>query len=953
MSADPQEEPEHRGRLAMSSFLLMARGRLDAQMPVEALADPTSAEALSAAAGALEALSSSVVPVDEPMPMAMAVAAEESTTDDEELQQFSMVKLEPMMGAPEGSVAMELVYEDVVSFLFNLAREQNTQQLHKGMRTVRKARNADELLPRLLTAEDETGLTLLMIGVRGNDRVLCNMLLDAGADVNFKTVRGCFLVDFHATMPRGLVLEDFGAEPTPVDARRPPTAEVLHVDALIDAVRVLARGAGAGVQEPETTAVQCPDGPNAAPTQAAAAEYRAVPAAVSDPCVTSSTCCLVVAASMHLASWYLADSAMEFLVHNISHSDLVVELSWLREDGAAAGSNGATVPTASQPVASVDVDGASVPLSVLGRPKFSLFQQTSQHILERVQQLRHPKRETKQPTHAAAVLSVPDGPETPSLLHPTLLGISSTPGEAWTARCQDTQSSIGFNLADAPIPISKEELLTDFQLRGEVETTRLVEKHWDRVGITAVYFPLVALLLPKWTQVLNEFQSEGSRQLMYLISGAGIPRNVEHSHSGNSTEITAQLIVLFVHQYYPHMTAIQVHSGSNIFRFDDNVQFMTRELRPLLEAHRETLVDRCGEAWKSHFHVTIAYADGPPARLSALNASLRMYRPSYLHIWQLKTFWHQRKLSMADVDFHSFENIEASPLVAPGKADALTQMIVREMRKFRDQFLSAEGEGEVAGFWLRKSRKPVLAVLLIEKPAADIGGRPTIVVQRGMNCEVSMPTGSLCAERNAIGSALASDPTLTRRALKMIAVLGLNLTAGGAGSSVTSPTASEDTGDDAKKKEPSHGAKATSTSTATAELVGPTNPQVLPVRVRPASVQSSLSSAAVNHSTPAQRRADAIGTGRGRGRGRGKRELETKNANLTSPRKPKRPRTFSFDEVAVEEMMRASAPPDRNPLAPCGACKEWLVKIAEANPSFRVVTFENSRCRNIYINQLM
>eukprot|EP00644_Phytophthora_capsici_P007082 jgi/Phyca11/546634/estExt2_Genewise1Plus.C_PHYCAscaffold_220056 len=318
------------------------------------------------------------------------------------------------------------------------------------------------------------------------------------------------------------------------------------------------------------------------------------------------------------------------------------------------------------------------------------------------------------------------------------------------------------------------------------------------------------------------------------------------------------------------MTAIQVHSGSNIFRFDDNVQFMTRELRPLLEAHRETLVDRCGEAWKSHFHVTIAYSDGPPARLSALNASLRMYRPSYLHIWQLKTFWHERKLSMADVDFHSFENIEASPLVAPSKADAMTQMIVREMRLFRDQFLAAEGEGEVAGFWLRKSRKPVLAVLLIEKPAAVPSERPTIVVQRGMNCEVSMPTGSLCAERNAIGSALASDPTLTRRALKMIAVLGLNLTAG-----------------------------------------------------------------------------------KGRGRGREKRGLETKNANLTSPRKPKRPRTFSIDEVAVDEITRAGGPSDRNPLAPCGACKEWLVKIAEANPSFRVVTFENSRCRNVYINQLM
>ncbi|KAE8880951.1 hypothetical protein PF010_g9813 [Phytophthora fragariae] len=642
------------------------------------------------------------------------------------------------------------------------------------------------------------------------------------------------------------------------------------------------------------------------------------------------------------------DSSMEFLVHNISHSDLVVELSWLRADGSTSSSNGPSVPTAQQGVATVDVDGAAVPLSVLGRPKFSLFQQTSQQILERVQQLRHPKRDA---THAAAVLSVP---ESPSLLHPSLLDIS-TPGERWKARCQETASPIGFNLADAPIPISNDELLRDFQLRGEVETTRLVERHWDRVGITAVYFPLVALLLPKWTQVLKEFQSEGSRQLVYLISGAGIPRNVQHSRSGNSTEITAQLIALFVHQYYPHMTAIQVHSGSNIFRFDDNVQFMTRELRPLLEAHRETLVDRCGEAWKSHFHVTIAYADGPPARLSALNASLRMYRPSYLHIWQLKTFWHQRKLSMADVDFHSFENIEASPLVAPSKADAMTQMIVREMRLFRDQFLAAEGDGEVASFWLRKSRKPVLAVLLIEKPAAVVGERPTIEVQRGMNCEVSMPTGSLCAERNAISSALASDPTLSRRALKMIAVLGLNLTAEGPSSNVTSPTVSEIRGSDREgptikgngKTEPSDAVatfdKPTSTSAepgTTAELVA----QPLTVQIRPADVQSSAATSS------GQAARGIVG---GAGRGRGKRGLENKNVNLTSPRKPKRPRTFSMDEVAVDEMMRASGPPDRNPLAPCGACKEWLVKIAEANPSFRVVTFENSRCRNVYINQLM
>jgi hypothetical protein len=41
--------------------------------------------------------------------------------------------------------------------------------------------------------------------------------------------------------------------------------------------------------------------------------------------------------------------------------------------------------------------------------------------------------------------------------------------------------------------------------------------------------------------------------------------------------------------------------------------------------------------------------------------------------------------------------------------------------------------------------------------------------------EVSMPTGSLCAERNVIGTALAENPSLKREHLKMIAVLAVKL----------------------------------------------------------------------------------------------------------------------------------------------------------------------------------
>lgn len=41
---------------------------------------------------------------------------------------------------------------------------------------------------------------------------------------------------------------------------------------------------------------------------------------------------------------------------------------------------------------------------------------------------------------------------------------------------------------------------------------------------------------------------------------------------------------------------------------------------------------------------------------------------------------------------------------------------------------------------------------------------------------------------------------------------------------------------------------------------------------------------------------------------------------------------------------------DINPLAPCGACNEWLKKIAESNPYFQIITFTDANCRGIYIS---
>jgi hypothetical protein len=100
-------------------------------------------------------------------------------------------------------------------------------------------------------------------------------------------------------------------------------------------------------------------------------------------------------------------------------------------------------------------------------------------------------------------------------------------------------------------------------------------------------------------------------------------------------------------------------------------------------------------------------------------------------------------------------------------------MLVREMLKLKAEVEGVRDSGryhELSHFWLRKSNTPVLAVLMVKKKGQK---EPTFV--RGLNLEVSLPTGSLCSERNAIGTALSNDPSLVRKDLKMIAVLVLHL----------------------------------------------------------------------------------------------------------------------------------------------------------------------------------
>lgn len=116
---------------------------------------------------------------------------ESSSTDDEELQQGTMVNQNTSVAVDilSGEGSGEVKFEDLMSTTFTAAREAKLSSLQQCFRIIKKSKNPEELMKRAVEAEDETGLTLLMLSVRSNLLQLTSFLLQEGADVNHSNVR--------------------------------------------------------------------------------------------------------------------------------------------------------------------------------------------------------------------------------------------------------------------------------------------------------------------------------------------------------------------------------------------------------------------------------------------------------------------------------------------------------------------------------------------------------------------------------------------------------------------------------------------------------------------------------------------------------------------------------------------------------------------------------------------
>ena len=342
-------------------------------------------------------------------------------------------------------------------------------------------------------------------------------------------------------------------------------------------------------------------------------------------------------------------------------------------------------------------------------------------------------------------------------------------------------------------------------------------------------------------------------------------------------------------------------------RYDDNINFVKSRLLPLIESYRDAVATGAplphtqsspllstpsvlsfDPNWKERFHLNLSFADGSPARTYAIQASLRPYRPTYMHFWQLKTYWHSDKVCEDDVEVHSFEDMEVEPPCEVEECDTITRMVVEEMKRFRNEFREVEELGidgsDLRQFWLRKSKKPVLAILLAR------GKNGELELFRGTNLEVSMPTGSLCAERNVIGTALANNVGLKRGDLLAVAVLAANM----------------------------DGHKPAQVEVLASSVLCPTIPSPPPSPRHPSSPSRKIS---------VRKYSDE-----------GFSDTDGSSVHPTHRRRTQKTIYAAHGDI--------------NPLKPCGSCNEWLKKIAEPNPKFKVITFTNEKCEGVYTNSI-
>ena len=276
---------------------------------------------------------------------------------------------------------------------------------------------------------------------------------------------------------------------------------------------------------------------------------------------------------------------LEMLVHNVSHTDLILGLS--REE---RGRREDVAQIHLEPRLSIDSSHTTPPSKhltkdeliqtdeekyILCRPRFSAFDMFSCRVKSVLLRTRA----------SNSILSYPRYERSNATSRYTL--ITPRPGDQFML-------PVGFNLEKTNYDGPPDELLVDSQdmpslrVRGRdiskidpilLDSPRRIDPSSsgpnqppsldkstvERLRINAVFFPLLSTLVPRWLgQIADKFggndakvKNSNVKKVIVLVSGVGSPRNWTHSASGNSTEMCADLMEMFIHELFPDVTVIK------------------------------------------------------------------------------------------------------------------------------------------------------------------------------------------------------------------------------------------------------------------------------------------------------------------------------------------------------------------------------------------------------------
>lgn len=289
---------------------------------------------------------------------------------------------------------------------------------------------------------------------------------------------------------------------------------------------------------------------------------------------------------------------LEILVHNVSHTDLVLGLSGYErllsevEDTSASVSYEAATPRKKNATPNnAKRDTACDETYIMSRPRFSAFDMFSRRVLSELQgQIDSASSEelnsssagtNRHPLHQK-IISYPRYERSGSSARYTLVtprpsdqymlpvGFDLERNDGISNTSVDPSEMPNLRLRGRDVARIKQNNLPPIDEQCDTQSSGLSMQ--EILRINAVFFPLLATLLPRWLgRITDKFGGEDSgpksvaaplhspnvKKVIVLVSGVGVPRNWTHSISGNSTSRCAELMELFINVLYPDVTVVR------------------------------------------------------------------------------------------------------------------------------------------------------------------------------------------------------------------------------------------------------------------------------------------------------------------------------------------------------------------------------------------------------------